>query len=247
MTLKTPTWPRPEPVPALAHPTAGDELRLRVDAPVVLHLDPPSFAAEQYRTLAVQIEERVGLGSGGPGRTVAVTSAEEKAGKTLTALNLALALARGGERRALLVEADLWRPGLQGYFEGAWPVERGLSQVLDGSLSVAQTVTPIAGAGLDLLASGSSGRVGDVLSARKLEELFGELGRRYEVVVVDTPPLPLLAGARAIAGRVDGVVFVIRAGQSRRASIEQALAALGQAKVLGIVFNAMRVQLRGYY
>ena len=80
MTLKTPTWPRPEPVLALAHPTAGDELRLRVDAPVVLHLDPPSFAAEQYRTLAVQIEERVGLGSGGLGRTVAVTSAEEEAG-----------------------------------------------------------------------------------------------------------------------------------------------------------------------
>lgn len=234
-------------VPAAPEEPPRDELRLSADAPVVLHLDPPSFAAEQYRTLAVQIEERVGPASGGQGYALAVTSAEEKAGKTLTALNIALALARGGERRVLLVEADLWRPGLRGYFEGEWPAERGLLQVLSGTLTVPQATVRIPSAGLDLLASGSTGRVGDVLSSRRLVELFADLRRRYELIVIDTPPLPLLAGARAIAGRADGVVFIVRADQSRRSGIEHALAALGRQKLIGIVFNAMRVHRRGYY
>ena len=90
-------------------------VQLRDDAPVINYMDPPSFPAEQYRGLAVQVEERINpLGTWG--YTLTVSSPEESAGKTLTSINLALTLTRGEERRVLLLEGDLWRPQLHTYF-----------------------------------------------------------------------------------------------------------------------------------
>jgi polysaccharide biosynthesis transport protein len=223
------------------------EVRLREDAPVVLHSDPPSLGAEQYRALAVQIEDRIAASLSAAGYLLAITSAEERAGKTLSALNLALTLARGGERRVLLVEADIWREGLRQYFRTAWSRERGLVQVLEGTLAVPQAVVRIAGAGLDLLPSGTTAKIGNVMSGRHLTDLFAELRRSYEIVVLDTPPLPLLASARAVAGRADGAVVVVRAGQSRRSGVEHAIDALGSLKIVGLVLNGARVRYQDYY
>src|SRR4051812_8085937 len=73
--------------------SASRRVELRDDAPVINSLDPPSFAAEQYRGLAVQVEERMhppGMPPSREGYALTVTSPEEGAGKTLTSLNLAL-------------------------------------------------------------------------------------------------------------------------------------------------------------
>jgi Mrp family chromosome partitioning ATPase len=223
------------------------EVRLREDAPVVLHSDPPSMAAEQYRALAVQIEDRIAAARTEAGYLLAITSAEERAGKTLSALNVALTLARGGERRVLLVEADIWREGLRPYFRTSWPRERGLVQVLDGTVKLPQAVVRIGGTGLDLLPSGSVAKIGNVMTGGHLTELFRELRSSYEIVVLDTPPLPLLASARAVAGRADGAVIVVRAGQSRRSGVEHAVDALGAIKIVGLLLNGARVRYQDYY
>ena len=83
--LRSDRSPRPDNVEMMPTP-ARTAARLREDAPVFLHLDPPSFAAEQYRTLAVQVEERLSP-IGTRGYILTVTSPEEAAGKTLTSLN----------------------------------------------------------------------------------------------------------------------------------------------------------------
>ena len=223
------------------------KLQVKPDAPLFSHLDPPSFAAEQYRALAVQVEERIAARSTGSGYLLAVTSAEEKAGKTLTALNLSLALARGGEHRVLLVEADLWRAGLQPYFTTSWPRGRGLAQVLDRELTLSQAILTVEEFGLDVLPSGATKRLGDVLSGRRLTDLFDELRRSYEIVVLDTPPFPLLASSRAISGRADGVVLVVRSGQSRRSGLESIVRALGAQRIVGLLLNGARVRFQTYY
>src|SRR4029079_14344929 len=105
-------------------------LHLREDALVVLHMDPPSLPPDKYRSLAVQVEERVSPIATW-GFVVTVTSAEEGAGKTLTSLNLALTLTRGNERRVLLVEGDLWRPRLYSYLSPEPPEKPGLLQVVE--------------------------------------------------------------------------------------------------------------------
>lgn len=243
-------WPRITPhLPTRPAPTPGPvrtSLHLREDAPVVLHMDPPSFASEQYRTLALQIEERVVVDAD-HGYVLAVTSAEEGSGKTLTALNLALTLTRGGERRVALVECDLWRPRLHTYFEPAPAQEHGLLDVLEERLTTYDAARRIEGTSLELIPAGCEGKPGDLLSGKRLLSLLHELRRRYELVVVDTPPLPLLASSRAVAGRADGVVVVVRAGRTRRKDVEAVLAALGPEKVTGVVLNGTRPRHRGYY
>jgi protein-tyrosine kinase len=233
---------RPPRLPQVGSPR---RVQLRSDAPVINYMDPPTFAAEQYRTLAVQVEERFeSLGSRGFALTV--TSPEEGAGKTLTSLNLALTLTRGEERRVLLLEGDLWRPQLHTYFQPERPDRPGLQQVLERGISLADAVVSLGGNSLDVLLAGASGVAGDVMSSRRMSEVLNEARAAYEAVVVDSPPMVLLASARSLAARSDGVVLVVRAGQTKKLDIEKTLAAIGQEKLIGAVLNCARISERGY-
>jgi succinoglycan biosynthesis transport protein ExoP len=230
---------------------AGSSRRveLRDDAPVINYLDPPSFAAEQYRGLAVQVEERIhplGMPLSTRGYVLTVTSPEEAAGKTLTSLNLALTLTRGQERRVLLLEGDIWRPQLHTYLVPERPDRPGLQQVLEGRIALSEAVISHEGSSLDLLLAGSSGVSGDLMSGRRMSEVLNEARDAYEVVVVDSPPMNLLASARTLAARADGVVLVVRAGQTKKWAIEKTLSALGPEKLIGAVLNFARISERGY-
>jgi protein-tyrosine kinase len=228
--------------------SSSRRLRLKDDAPLILHDDPPSFVAEQYRSLAVQVEERINP-IGTFGYALTVTSPGEGDGKTLTSLNLALTLTRGEERRVLLVEGDLWRPGLSQYFEGEMkePKEMtGLQQVLERELPLSEAVAGVEGTSLDVLLAGAEVGVGDRMSGRRMSEVLAEARSMYEIVVIDSPPMDLLASARALAARSDGVVVVVRANHTKRRDLEKTLATLGPEKVLGIVLNGLRISRRGY-
>jgi capsular exopolysaccharide synthesis family protein len=220
-------------------------IELRDDAPVINYMDPPSFPAEQYRGLAVQVEERINpLGTWG--YTLTVTSPEEGAGKTLTSLNLALTLTRGEERRVLLLEGDLWRPQLHTYFLPERPDRPGLQQVLERRTSLAESVISLEGSSLDVLLAGASAVPGDLMSGRRMSEVLSEARSSYEVVVIDSPPMTLLASSRSLAARSDGVVLVLRAGQTKRHDIEKTLGALGPEKLIGAVLNCAPISERGY-
>src|SRR4051794_7998373 len=137
-------------------PGSSRRVELRDDAPVINYLDPPSYAAEQYRGLAVQVEERIHpQGPQGPqgswGYALTVTSPEEGAGKTLTSLNLAMTLTRGEERRVLLLEGDLWRPQLHTYFVPERTDRPGLQQVLEREIALGDAVVSLEGSSLDVL------------------------------------------------------------------------------------------------
>jgi protein-tyrosine kinase len=220
-------------------------LRLKDDAPLILHADPPSFVAEQYRSLAVQVEERINP-IGTFGYALTVTSPGEGDGKTLTSLNLALTLTRGEERRVLLIEGDLWRPGLSRYFAGEPKGVPGLQQVLERELPLTEAVSSVEGTSLDVLLAGAEGAVGDRMSGRRMSEVLAEARSSYEIVVIDSPPLDLLASSRALAARSDGVVVVVRANHTKKRLIEKTLATLGPEKVIGIVLNGLRISPRGY-
>jgi capsular exopolysaccharide synthesis family protein len=220
-------------------------LRVKQDAPVILHADPPSYVAEQFRSLAVHIEERLNP-IGTWGYVLTVTSPEEGEGKTLNSLNVALTLTRGEERRVLLLEGDLWRPQLASYFDGVTEGLPGLQHVLDRSASLPEAVVPVEGTSLDVLFAGTSDVTGDKMSGRRMSEVLAEARAAYEVVVIDAPPMELLASARSMASRADGVLVVVRANQTRKRSVEKTLAALGPEKVIGVVLNGVRLSNKGY-
>ncbi|MGB5661452.1 MAG: hypothetical protein WBO54_18430 [Thermoanaerobaculia bacterium] len=115
----------------------------------------------------------------------------------------------------------------------------GLGEILGRGTPVSQAIVSIWGAGLDVIFAGSSGDVSDLMTGDSLARLGEELRRKYEIIVVDTPPVMLAAG-RSLAGWVDKSLLVVRAGQTRKKSVEDALRILGPDKTLGMILNDVK-------
>ncbi len=196
----------------------------------------PLAWAEEYRSIAVQVEQSLALNP--EARILAITGSDQRCGKSLTSLNLALLLARRGERRVILVEGDLWRPTMRDYLDVQENIE-GLSDILGRGSPVSQAIFSVWGAGLDVIFAGSTGDVGDIMTGDSLAQVGDELRKDYEIVIVDTPPVMLAAG-RSLAGWADKSLLVVRARQTRRRSIEDALRILGPEKTLGVILNDVK-------
>jgi len=181
-------------------------------------------------------------------RSIVLTSATASEGKTTIAAHLAIANADRG-RRTLLVDGDLRRPGLHVRF-GLSPKE-GLSNVLTGEVGWQDVVIPIEGKpNLQLLPSGpSSHRAADLIGPR-LAELLDEFGKRYDLVILDSPPLLGFAECLQMATAADGVVIITRAGETKRRGVFAVVSTLARlrANLLGVVLNQVRhnTSVEGY-
>lgn len=161
-------------------------------------------------------------------KVVGITSAVPDDGQTAMLCNLAVAMADAG-RRVVVVEADLRRPTLAQYF-GLWP-EPGLRSVVIGHKSLAQAVQPV-DRNLDVL---TSAHVADdptaVLSSRAMTDLLVALRQRYDIVLVDVPPVLSDAAAALVAANTDGCVLVVRYGRTTAEEAAAATAVLASASV----------------
>jgi capsular exopolysaccharide synthesis family protein len=185
----------------------------------------------------------------GGAKVVAVTSGAPGEGKTLTAANLALTLSEAYRRRVLLVDADLRRPKVHELFGVS--NERGLSESLaTGSPLPLIQATPQ----LSLLAAGQSEADPlNTLASSRMRQLIDEARRTFDWIIIDTPPVGLLPDAKLLASMTDGVLLVAMADKTAYDEIQDAVAALDSAVILGIVLNRVsdsvwsRSQTNGYY
>jgi receptor protein-tyrosine kinase len=190
-------------------------------------------------------------------KTLLVTSASPAEGKTSISYGLAATAASVGSK-TLLIEADLRKPtvskvsdlppsiGLAGALVGAGKVEDAIQHVdVDGS---ANGNAP--GRKLHVLAAGAiPPNPSELLESHAMEHLLTWAREHYELVVVDTPPLSVVADAIPLMKSVDGVIIVARLGLSTRDGAERLsnrLASL-RAPALGVVVNDARVRRGGYY
>jgi receptor protein-tyrosine kinase/non-specific protein-tyrosine kinase len=180
-------------------------------------------------------------------KIVLVTSAVPGEGKTLTACDLAMAMAET-EQRVILVDADLRRPGVATRL--GLPGGVGLSTVLAGAVSLAAATQPVAGGSFWVLASGPTPPDPTrLLASHRMRGLLDGLRDLYDVVIVDTPPLLPVADAAVTAAACDGVVLVVRRGKTRLEQVREAVDGLRSADipVLGTVLNfAPRPRPDGY-
>jgi protein-tyrosine kinase len=205
---------------------------------------PASFAAEQYQGLRLTVER---LARARDVKAIAVSSPAAGDGKTITAINLAAALARGSDDRVLLVDADLRRPSVARLL--ALPAGGlGLADALGSARSVAEVVRTVDGCTLDVVPAGTPGAgISDILRSPRLDAFLREARQRYAYIVLDTPPLLPVFDAALIAKSVDGVLMVVTANRTPRKLLGEALNMLDASKVLGIVFNRDAHPLFGYY
>ncbi len=202
-----------------------------------------SPAAEAFRMLAANVRHCI---ADTPLRTLLVTSSQSGEGKSVVAANLAVALAQAG-LRVVAIDADLRVPRLHQLFGLSRSV--GLTGALrsgfiDGNLQCTGVE------GLAFLASGppSADPVKE-LSSPRMAALMAQLQAMADVVVIDSPPLLVVADATVLAAAADGALLVVRAGQARIPGVQAAVAALQQANehIVGAVLNAVPETRHGYY
>jgi capsular exopolysaccharide synthesis family protein len=203
------------------------------------HMSPAS--REQYRRLAATLHNgRVSRGA----KVIMVASAVGGEGKTLTAANLALTFSESYHRRVLLVDADLRRPTIQQLFlHNRTAPSDHVAPHDQRPLPVSQ-VTPRLG--ILTIGSPSSAPMAELTSER-MERLLQEAREAFDWIVIDTPPVALLADASLLASRVDGVILVVKAESTSLELVQQAVEAIGREKTLGFVLNAARMQPSAQY
>ena len=183
--------------------------------------------------------------------TILVTSPSMRDGKSTTAANLAISMAQGGNP-VWLINCDLRRPAaLDRAF--AHRNGSGLTTVLAGLSSVDDALVPTGVEGLYYLPAGPSvPSPSDLLGSLRLERFLAEAKNRVSVVVLDSPPVTL-SDSLALSTKADGVLLVVRLGETPRARAQDAVRQLRGvgANLLGIVLNAVPAARRrfgyGYY
>jgi capsular exopolysaccharide synthesis family protein len=205
-------------------------------------LHPNSFVAEQFRTLRARLDS---LAAERPVRVIAITSAVPGEGKTTAAANLAVVSALSVGRKVLLVDADLRRPKIQTAL-GLRP-EFGLAEVLNGQISLDRALVKVDGTNLDVLpVRGTPSNPSELLAAERMRALVEELRRSYDLVLFDTPPVLALPDAKILSEVADGVILVVRAGETPREDVEAALDVLDRRRVLGLVLNGAETDEQRY-
>jgi capsular exopolysaccharide synthesis family protein len=200
--------------------------------PVDALADPSVGAA--VRTLRTNLER---LSRDRPVHVVVVTSSVESEGKTTVAGTLAVTLARL-EAEVLLIDADLRKPGVTRLFD--LKPGKGLNLLLRSKVGFDESLRVGPVAGLRILPTEPDGEAGDLL-ARRFGDVVREARNRFDVVVVDAPPLLGADDARTLAALCDGVLMVV-AADTLAASVSEASSALDAlgARVLGVVANRAR-------
>lgn len=215
-----------------------------VDRYLVSLLDPASFEAEQYRQLRQRVEE---LGRTRNLRVLAVTSAVAGDGKTLTAINLAAALAQRDGAKILIIDADLRHPTVATRL-GIECTSGGFDAAVQGKGDTLQDfVQPISSSLSVLPCATSWERTYETLTSPRLAELFSQARQRYDYVVVDTPPIIPVQDSSLICSSVDGYLMVVSANSTPRQLVEEALNRLDPGVFVGLVFNRDDRPLFGYY
>lgn len=209
-----------------------------IDPRLVCLLQPSSFLAESYFRLRHTVEE---MRSPGHGIVVGVTSPGEGDGKTLTAVNLAGALAQDAHARVLLLDLNLRQPGadVRKYLDLQQDADSGVSDWLGRETSRSGLASyHLAEFNLHLIPSGTrAASPYELLKSPRLAELFVQARRKYDYIIVDTPQVLLLPDIELIARVVDGFLVVVRADSTPQEKLEETLNQMTQEKVLGLVFN----------
>ncbi len=196
-------------------------------------VDPQSDVAEAYRTLRTSIEF---ASIEEPVQTLLVTSSLPGEGKTIAAANLAVAFAQNG-RRVILVDADLRKPGLHKTFDvlnthGLTTLLRSNAADLDGILQATQQVN------LRILTTGPlPPNPVELLGATRMRAVRDRLTAESDLVIFDGPPLQGITDSIILSSYLDGTIFVIAAGRSRRDAVRFGVESLARAhaRVLGAV------------
>jgi len=211
----------------------GDDLRQR---DLGVFLDPKSVAAECCRSIRTNI---LFMSPDRPIRTMVITSPSPQEGKTTTAVNLGVTMAEAGGR-VLIVDTDMRRPRLHRSFGVG--NQTGISTVIVGKATLEEAIKHTDVPNLDVLTCGPvPPNPSELLHTDRFAAVLADCAKLYDRIVLDSPPTSAVTDPAVLGNLVDGVVLIIKAGETTRDSAMHARRQLGSAKarVIGVIVNAI--------
>ena len=200
-----------------------------------VYLEPKSVIAEAYRTIRTAVF--FGVPKGGA-KTILITSPDAGDGKSTLVSNLGIAMAQAGQK-TLIIDADLRKPMQHNIFE--FENGRGLSSVLVGTVTLEKAIQAGPVKELDILSCGPEvPNPSEILNSDAFAEIVKEqLAKRYDRIIIDSPPFGLFADSQILAAICDITVLLLKAEKSTRKHSQQArdvLLSVG-GRLLGAVVN----------
>jgi succinoglycan biosynthesis transport protein ExoP len=206
---------------------------------LINHQFPNISIAEDYRSIRTSILLSF---ADNPPRSILVTSALPKEGKSVTVANLAVAFSQLGER-ILVVDADLRRPRLHQIF--LVDKNEGLSNYLTGNLALKDAIQKTDVENIYLLPSGPiPPNPSELLNSKKMKHLMDETKESFDYVFFDTPPVLAVIDPLIVSSLSDATMFVIKAGKTARKPFLNAVDELhkANANILGVLFNELKMK-----
>jgi protein-tyrosine kinase len=202
-----------------------------------------SFAGEQFRKLKTQIFHQSPIHP----HLILITSTTPQEGKTLVAMNLALAIAQEINKKVILIDGDLRNPSIQ---IGKSRPSKGLSNYLSDQTPLSEILLNSEIDNLRFIPGGSSTiKSTELIGSDKMKNLLTLLRQSGEetYIIIDSPPIISTADPVLYSKLVEGVLFVVRAGRTSREMIRRAILSIDKEKLIGIVLNSVDVKQSGYY
>ena len=211
---------------------------------LVTLLAPTRFNSEMFKSIRGMIFHAIDRPTP---KAIMVTSAFPGEGKTYVAANLAVSLARGLNDKVLLIDADLRRPAIHKMF--GYADNYGLSEYLQGKKDISELLIKTDIDNLTLLLSGElPPNPAELLSSKKMNEFVREAKERYQdrFLIIDVTPSQMISETNIMATHVDGVILVVRSGQTPRAIVKKTVESIGRERILGVVFNGFTQSFKDY-
>lgn len=220
--------------------------RKEFDKHIHIYNDKVSYgfleAMRTTRTRVIREMKRIG------GQVIMVTSSVPEEGKSTIAANLAMSLAEGGKKVAL-VDMDLRNSSIGKVLGMEKQAKLGMSDILRGKCTLEEAVQSLEEWGLDVIFGGEQlSNPAKLLSSRGLGEVVKQLEEHYEYVVLDTPPAAMLFDASVIAGCADCALYVVKQDYARIARIAEGMDMLtiSRLPIIGAILNEAERTLGGY-
>jgi capsular exopolysaccharide synthesis family protein len=207
-----------------------------------LLMNPQSIGADRFRYMRMRFRELRQLAKL---QSVLITSPIPGDGKSTTAMCLATALAEGGKHSVLLIEADLYHPGITEYL--GLPAHAGLAECLENGSDPISEIRKVEPFNWHLLQAGKAkANPTELLHGEALSVLMQKITSFFDWIVVDSPPTLAVTDALSLSRQVDATLLVARANQTPREAIERSVKLIGPQHIVGIVLNGAEGLSRRY-
>ncbi|MEX3823684.1 polysaccharide biosynthesis tyrosine autokinase, partial [Paraburkholderia sp. BR14262] len=234
-------------------PLSPEQLALEKRAPVrggtrlrevLANSRPKDLTVESLRSLRTSLQFSV---MDARNRVVMLTGSVPGVGKSFLTANLAVLLAHSG-KRVLMIDGDMRRGALERHLGG--PQENGFSELLSGQISLDEAIRATEVDNLHFMSCGRRPpNPSELLMSPRLGQYLEGLSNRYDVLLIDTPPVLAVTDAAIIGGHAGSTFLVLRSGMHTEGEIADALKRLRNAgvRVQGGVFNGVPARTRGNY